>query len=114
MNSKNYQKLITRIIINPSGTKRKPRITYQNQTSTVEGRSSKGKVTMITPSQSTAILSRHASEISTFRLIDLCVDVDRVSSMVAVCNSNEDGEERMLLVDFSRQRMVCVTMMQMF
>jgi hypothetical protein len=59
---------------------------------------------MITPSQSSSILARHANEIAPLRLLELCADEDRVASMMAVCN-NED-EDRLLIVDFSRQRMV--------
>lgn len=59
---------------------------------------------MITPSQSAAILTRHAHEISSLRLNELCADDDRVASMVAVCN--DEDEDRLLMVDFSRQRMV--------
>lgn len=59
---------------------------------------------MISPNQSRAILSRHATEIASLRLVDLCSDDDRVTSMVMACNNDDD--ERMLLVDFSRQRMV--------
>lgn len=59
---------------------------------------------MITPSQSSSILSRHASEIASLRLSELCADEDRVASMMAVCK-NED-EDRLLMLDFSRQKMV--------
>ncbi|KAL7512330.1 hypothetical protein ACHAXN_009268 [Cyclotella atomus] len=62
---------------------------------------------MITPSQSSSILARHANEIAPLRLLELCADEDRVASMMAVCN-NED-EDRLLILDFSRQRMTLDT-----
>lgn len=56
-----------------------------------------------TAAQAWAILARHArDEISHLRLQELCSDQDRVSSLVAVHNAPED---RILLVDLSRQRM---------
>ena len=64
---------------------------------------------MISPSQSASILARHATEIASLRLLELCHDEDRVDSMVEVLNG-EDG--RSLLVDFSRQRMVRVLKME--
>lgn len=61
-----------------------------------------------TASQAWAILVRHArDEISPLRLQELCGDSDRVSSLVAVQNAEED---RILLVDFSRQRMTLDTL----
>jgi glucose-6-phosphate isomerase len=60
-----------------------------------------------TASQAWAILARHArDEISHLRLQELCSDQDRVSSLVAVYNAPED---RILLVDLSRQRMTLDT-----
>lgn len=56
-----------------------------------------------TAAQAWAILARHArDEISHLRLQELCSDQDRVSSLVAVHNAPQD---RILLVDLSRQRM---------
>ena len=60
-----------------------------------------------TASQAWAILARHArDEISHLRLQELCSDQDRVSSLVAVHNAPDD---RILLVDLSRQRMTLDT-----
>ena len=61
-----------------------------------------------TAAQAWAILARHArDEISPLRLQELCEDTDRVSSLVAVHNSPDD---RILLLDLSRQRMTLETM----
>jgi glucose-6-phosphate isomerase len=58
--------------------------------------------------QAWAILARHArDEISYLRLQQLCGDADRVSSLVAVHNAPND---RILLVDLSRQRMTLDTL----
>eukprot|EP00804_Cyclotella_cryptica_P020343 CCRYP_012577-RA/>CCRYP_012577-RA protein AED:0.08 eAED:0.08 QI:166/1/1/1/1/1/2/57/740 len=65
---------------------------------------------IITPSQAGSLLHRHAAEIASLRLSALCQDVDRVTSMVAVHNSpSDDEEDRLLLVDFSRQKMTLDT-----
>ncbi|KAL7490219.1 hypothetical protein ACHAW6_016212 [Cyclotella cf. meneghiniana] len=65
---------------------------------------------VITPSQAGALLHRHATEISSLRLFELCQDANRVTSMVAVHNSTTDDEEdHLLLVDFSRQKMTLDT-----
>jgi glucose-6-phosphate isomerase len=65
-----------------------------------------------TPAQAWAILKRHArDEMATLRLQDLCNDNDRVSSLVAVHNSEAyQGVSRMLLIDLSRQRMTLETL----
>jgi len=56
-----------------------------------------------TAAQAWAILARHArDDISHLRLQELCSDQDRVSSLVAVHNA---PEERILLIDLSRQRL---------
>ena len=68
-----------------------------------------------TPDQAWALLQRHAdNDVRSLRLTELCQEEDRVTSMVAVHNSTvdlEDGNDNddgghLLLVDFSRQRMV--------
>jgi len=61
-----------------------------------------------TASQAWAILARHArDDIGSLRLQELCRDNDRVSSLVAVLNSDQD---RILLVDLSRQRITLDTL----
>lgn len=61
-----------------------------------------------TASQAWAILARHArDDIGSLRLQELCRDNDRLSSFVAVRNSEQD---RLLLVDLSRQRMTLDTL----
>jgi glucose-6-phosphate isomerase len=61
-----------------------------------------------TPSQAWAILKRHArDEITPLRLLELCRDNDRVSSLVTVYNSSDD--QHMVMVDLSRQRMTLET-----
>ena len=72
----------------------------------------------VSAAQAWAILQRHAQdEVGPLRLQELCRDNDRVSSLVAVHNTTSETfsmtttdhpdqrEDRMLLVDISRQRM---------
>jgi glucose-6-phosphate isomerase len=62
-----------------------------------------------TASQAWAILKRHArDEITHLRLLELCRDNDRVSSLVTVYNSSDD--QHMIMVDLSRQRMTLETL----
>lgn len=62
---------------------------------------------MISPSQAWSILSRHArQDIENIRLQELAKDDDRVSSLVAVYNSDRG----MLIADLSRQRMTLETL----
>jgi len=78
-----------------------------------------------TPSQAWAILKRHArDEIGPLRLLELCRDNDRVSSLVTVYNNNNsnqnggpnDGDDdggsgqNLFMVDLSRQRMTLETL----
>ena len=69
----------------------------------------------ICPSQAWAILKRHArDEVAPLRLRELCQDNDRVSSLVAVHNTEDgDGDQSQqytLIVDLSRQRMTDLTL----
>ena len=64
-------------------------------------------MTTATASQAWAILARHArDDIKSLRLQELCNDNDRVSSLVAVHNT----DDRMFLVDLSRQRITLDTL----
>ena len=70
-----------------------------------------------TASQAWAVLKRHArDEIIHLRLQELCRDNDRVSSLVSVYNGGASNEtdyssnDRMLMVDLSRQRMTLETL----
>jgi glucose-6-phosphate isomerase len=73
-----------------------------------------GSLGTITPSQTWAILVRHATdEIAPLRLQELCRDIGRVSSLVAVHNTEGDDclagngstNNSTIIVDLSRQRM---------
>ena len=80
----------------------------------------------VTAAQAWSVLSRHArDEISRLRLQELCRDNDRSSSLVAVYNTTSEPsslvddqqqqqqattENRMLIVDLSRQRMTLETL----
>ena len=70
-------------------------------------------------SQAWAILKRHArDELTHLRLLELCRDDDRVSSLVTVYNSSSDDnddnnnnqQQHMIMVDLSRQRMTLETL----
>ena len=68
--------------------------------------------TTCTATQAWAILKRHArDEISHLRLIELCHDNDRVSSLVSVYNASPLSKSNsMLMIDLSRQRMTIETL----
>jgi glucose-6-phosphate isomerase len=67
--------------------------------------------TTCTATQAWAILKRHArDEISHLRLIELCQDNDRVSSLVTIYNASPQSRSNsMLMIDLSRQRMTIET-----
>jgi len=72
--------------------------------------SSKSSSNCSTASQAWAILKRHArDEIMKLRLIELCQDNDRVSSLVSVYNATPPSNS-MLMIDLSRQRMTIETL----
>lgn len=58
-------------------------------------------MSLFTTSQIWAKLDRHAKDIQSLRLLELCRDADRVSALVAVHNSNRN----ILIADLSRQRL---------
>jgi glucose-6-phosphate isomerase len=76
--------------------------TNANTTSTAAGSGA-------TASQAWAILKRHArDEITHLRLLELCRDNDRVSSLVTVYNSLDN--QHMMMVDLSRQKLTLETL----